>query len=270
MRIFEIKNEFLKSKTVGWLLYFDAGKRFYIELPEKSDPWETPILLSSFLKKGWHSIDSEWSEMWVRERIIPPDRQNLGQILRDNHMKAYDEFRMLLLTQGRCSQDDCYLSETAIDKIPEWLARRFSRKVKDVIPQSDHHMLVFFMNGETKQCALNEILSKDIAFSPVLENNALYLSVSIQPGGYGICWGRDLNVPDSKLYAVGKKVPLSYEDFIYFAKHKIVNTPETMERLGCTRQNVNDLVKRNRLNPIKVTGKNKMFLIHDVMELQER
>lgn len=55
------------------------------------------------------TIDKDWSLRWVRERVIPPDRQNIGQILRENHMEFYDEFPLLVSNQGRSCQDECYL-----------------------------------------------------------------------------------------------------------------------------------------------------------------
>jgi len=38
-------------------------------------------------------MDSFWGGKFVAQRIIPPDRQNLGSILKENGLKAYDEPR---------------------------------------------------------------------------------------------------------------------------------------------------------------------------------
>ena len=85
MRIFAIKDESLSSQTVlGYLIYYENAKAFYIELPEDADPWETPLLLSTFVKRGERSVNSYWSRLWVEQRIIPPDRQNLGLVLKEN------------------------------------------------------------------------------------------------------------------------------------------------------------------------------------------
>ena len=46
---------------------------------------------------------------WVNDRIIPKDRQNIAQILRENHLKVYREIDMLELCMGRCTLDDIYL-----------------------------------------------------------------------------------------------------------------------------------------------------------------
>ena len=75
-------------------------KQFYIELPENADAWETPLLLDSFVKRGETTVNSYWSKIWVQQRIVPIDRQNIGEILRDNHLKEYDEYELLMLAMG--------------------------------------------------------------------------------------------------------------------------------------------------------------------------
>ena len=101
MRIFAVKDDDLSGKIVAYLLYYEMPKSFYIELPEDADEWETPLLLASFAKKGEHTINSYWSKEWVRQRIIPQDRQNIGQVLKENGLECYDEFDLLMLTMGR-------------------------------------------------------------------------------------------------------------------------------------------------------------------------
>ena len=59
MKIFAIRDEYAAEQVdLAYLLYYELEKRFYIELPENADPWETPLLLSSFVKQGETSINS--------------------------------------------------------------------------------------------------------------------------------------------------------------------------------------------------------------------
>ncbi|MBR2823489.1 MAG: hypothetical protein IKE24_07385 [Clostridia bacterium] len=44
--------------------------------------------------------------MWVQQLIVPQDRQNIGQVLKENGLGVYDEFQLLMLTMGRCAQED--------------------------------------------------------------------------------------------------------------------------------------------------------------------
>ena len=67
MKIFAIRDESAADQIdLAYLLYYEMEKRFSIELPENADPWETPLLLSSFVKNGETSINSYWSKMWVQ------------------------------------------------------------------------------------------------------------------------------------------------------------------------------------------------------------
>ena len=47
-----------------------------------------------------------------------------------------------------------------------------------------------------------------------------------------------------------------------FVKTKILNTSEVIEKLDCSRQNVNDLIKREKLTPIKST----LFINSDILK----
>ena len=120
MKIFAVRDEDnTTNKAVAYLFCYEKEKRFYIELPEEADPWETPLILSSFLKKGQKTINAYWSRIWVQQRIVPSDRQNLGMILRDNGLDFYDEYKLLTMTNGRCSQDSYYLEPISEKDLPK-------------------------------------------------------------------------------------------------------------------------------------------------------
>ena len=62
MKIFAIRDESAQEqKDLAYLLYYEQEKRFYIELPENADAWETPLLLDSFVKRGETTVNSYWS-----------------------------------------------------------------------------------------------------------------------------------------------------------------------------------------------------------------
>ena len=257
MKLFAIKDETDSSgKTLAWLIYYEAEKRFYIELPDDADPWETPMLLSSVLKRGERTVNAYWSKLWVQQRIVPLDRQNLGQILRDNTLDTYDEYELLMLANGRCAQDDYYLVPMTESELPDSLATRFLKRVEDVVPLADKHLLVFFRDGAVKKCDVPPLA----ALLPIRNSDSLFCTVAVQAGGYGVCWGENLNLSDGSLYDSGKDVPLSLDDFRSFVENRIVNTAEAAELLDCSRQNIDDLVRRGKLHPVKTLPKNKLFL----------
>lgn len=70
MKIFTIRDETDNSqKDLAYLLYYETEKRFYIELPEDADPWETPLLLSTFAQKGEHTINSYCGDPLVAGKL---------------------------------------------------------------------------------------------------------------------------------------------------------------------------------------------------------
>lgn len=106
---FAIKNKSCGGKTVGYLYYDETEKLYRIEIPDDVKSSEAPMILSDFIRKGKREIDSQWSLRWVQERVTPPERQNIGQILKNNGMKFYSEFPLLLKNRGLSCQDDCYI-----------------------------------------------------------------------------------------------------------------------------------------------------------------
>ena len=111
MRRFAIKNRVYNDKTIAYLNYDEENHEYEIEIPENVSSKEAPMIIADFIDKNQRKIDKEWSLRWVKQRVIPPERQNIGQILRENGMKYYDEFPLLIMNQGRSCQDECYLAE---------------------------------------------------------------------------------------------------------------------------------------------------------------
>lgn len=95
-----------RNKIVGILNYDERAKKYTIEIPENVTPKEAPFMMSLFLKKGIRTMNSDWSMRWVQSRIIPSSRQNIGEILRVNGMRSYDEHKLLLKNEGRSCQDE--------------------------------------------------------------------------------------------------------------------------------------------------------------------
>ncbi len=65
MKIFAIKSDD-RADMLAYLIYYEKDKRFFIELPDNADPWETPIILSSFTERKVTTLNSYWSKKWVQ------------------------------------------------------------------------------------------------------------------------------------------------------------------------------------------------------------
>lgn len=266
MKIFAIRSDSMrKAKNIAFLIYYEKEKTFYIELPEDADEWETPLILSSYLKKGEKTINSYHSKMWVQQRIVPSDRQNLGQILKENSLENYDEFDLLTLSKGRCAQDDYYLYPLTEDKLPTDFAIRFSKRIEDVIPLKNNYILVFFKNGEIKKCDVNPFIEKANC-TTILSKYEQFSSLEILVGGYGVAWGTILSISNEKLYDIGETINLNLDDFKCFVQNRVISVSEACNILDCSRQNVNDLIKRGKLTPIESKSNNILLMKNEVIE----
>ena len=265
MKIFAIKDE--TKQSLAYLIYYEKDKRFFIELPDSADPCKTPILLSSLAERNVTTVDPYWSKIWVQQRIVPTDRQNLGAILRDNGLESYDEFALLKLANGRCAQDDYYIEPVRESELPAELTERFGRKIDDILPLGSGEYLIFFRCGKIKRINIgmfaekNERLAALLRAMPEQADKAQVLT-----GGYGLVWNNDITVMYPDIYASGADVPLKTTELILFAQQNVVNAAEAGEMLNCSRQYINELVKTKKLTPIKSSGKNTMFLKSDILK----
>ena len=267
MKIFAIRDESSTEPVdLAFLLYYETEKRFYIELPENADPWETPLLLSTFLKRGETSVNSYWSKLWVQQRIVPTDRQNLGQVLKDNGLQEYDEFDLLMLSMGRCAQDDYYLVPVEEEQLPAQIQKRFQMLIEDVVPLNNFTLLVFFRDGSVKKCNIGKRYKDAPAYQVLFRNEEYFYAVNLQPGGHGVEWDINLSIGAATLYHTGTKVPLSASDFRCFVTHRVVNVAEAAEILGCSRQNIDYQTKTGKLHPVKSSGKNTLYLKSEILK----
>lgn len=265
MKLFAIKSDSTGEKVLGYLLYYEKVNQFYIELPDEADEWETPLLLSSFVKRGQRTMNSYWSRAWVQQRIIPPDRQNIGSILKANGLKTYDVFALLTLAEGRCAQDDCYIEPMEEGELPQEILDRFSIRVEEAVPLDDGQMLIFFRNGAARKCDIRKLCS-DRRFAPILQNARLFSAVQVQTDGYGVTWGENLDVGADQLYREGVAIPLSIHDFQSYAAYCITDTAGACKLLNCSRQNISDLVKRGKLHPLHSSAAGNLFLLSELRQ----
>ena len=85
------------------------------------------------------------------------------------------------------------------------------------------------------------------------------------PGGHEVRWGESLEVLCEELAQMGEDVAFSPADLGPATEQLICDTGEAASLLGCTRQNVSDLMRRGKLTPMKATGRTMLFLRSDVL-----
>jgi len=261
MRLYEIKDD-ENVRSVGTLIYYEKAGAFIIELQEYLDEWTAPLLFTKYVKDGIYTIPRDISFLWVRERIVPESRQNIGSILSRHRLKAYDEMKFLEISNGRCSQDSMYIKR--IGEMPAYVSERVSKNLTDCIPLDDHILLCFFAEGTVKKVSLGKLTSvKDI--DKLLRNEDLYLSCTIGPGGYSATFNDSIDIPASLLYTAAESIPFCASDFITFAQRGLTDTTESCGILECSRQNLDYMLSRNQLRPVKNDVKGNLYLKGDVI-----
>jgi hypothetical protein len=68
------------------------------------------LSLEGFVNRQIYNLSHENVLRWIRGRICPPGRHNIREILKDNGLKEYDEFGLLMLTMAKCDKDDLFLT----------------------------------------------------------------------------------------------------------------------------------------------------------------
>lgn len=262
MKIFAIRNN--EKKDIAYLLYYENNKKFYIEINDNLDIWDVPPFFDSFIKKDIKTVNSYLSELWVKERIVPSNRQNIGQILKNNKLSEYDEYKLLIKNKGRCVQDSLYLE--LIKELPNSISKRNEYRLSDILCLDNNNLLVFFRNDKTKKINLNKLLKNDIRFKKILENKELFNKTEMDTNGYGISFSDELFIDYSTLYDKGKEIDISLNDFKSFVKQRVVDTKEASNLLNCSKQNIDDLINRDKLEVIKESDKYKLFLKGNILK----
>ncbi|MBQ7920795.1 MAG: hypothetical protein IJ324_12750 [Lachnospiraceae bacterium] len=101
-------------------------------------------------------------------------------------------------------------------------------------------------------------------YKHILADDKLFREMKMQTDGYGITWEEQLSISCYDLFEIGTLLPLSASDFHDYIIYRTVGTTETCDILECTRQNVDDLIRRDKLSPIRSYAKSRLFLRSDV------
>jgi len=262
MKIYEIYDEDI-ALSLGVLLYYDNSKKFTVELRDYLDEWTAPLLFVSYVKRGIYTIPSDVAFMWVSERIIPSGRQNIGDILSNHKFKEYDEFKFLIASSGRCSQDFIILKK--MNKLPDFVLERQNKYLCEVVALENRNLLCFFNDGRCRKCALSDFANEK-GIDKVMQNDELFNSVKISAGGTSILFNDSIEIYSGKLYNEGVEIALSLDDFKTFIKKNVYDTSMSTEELECSRQNLAYKVGQGQLIPIKENVNGNLYLKADIQK----
>jgi hypothetical protein len=251
------------------LLYYEKSESFIIELNEELDEWEAPLLFQRLVREKKYTVPRDVSLMWVKERVIPSGRQNIGSILRNHKLKDYSEMALLRLSRGRCSQDNCYIEEIELERIPDDIRERMKKNLWECFPTEDNQLVCLFRDDVVKKVELLQLIKQYKELSHVLNDRKLLDSVKIGVGGYSVVFNDSIEIHVSDLRAMGQTLPLKSGDFCHFVSRNVLDTTQTCDMLQCSRQNVSYLVKEKKITPIIYGTKENLYLKGEVEKVMD-
>lgn len=257
MKIYEMIDD-ESEISIGVLLYYENSREFIIELKEELDEWTAPLLFSGYVKKNIYTIPRSASHMWVSERVVPIDRQNIGSILATHKLSSYDEMKLLEIAHGRCSQDCVYIRKT--DKLPVFASERVKHNVTECIVSADRYLILFFRDDSVKKTDLSHLPEDTEGIGKILANDQLLMSGKVGVGGYSVVFNDSIDIPAWLLYEKGVDLPVNPEDFYNFVCQNVLDTTQCCDMLECSRQNISYMVKKGQLNPIREDVKGNLYL----------
>ena len=125
MKSYRLLYDQMLKVALGVLVYDHSNKEFRIFIRMDRRLRLYPLPFCDYISKwGMYALDAKESLMWVRERIIPPNRANIGAILHELGLREYDEWVMLDSNNGLSCQDHIIMRKLN-DKQLRWYAGRF-------------------------------------------------------------------------------------------------------------------------------------------------
>lgn len=244
MKVFEIRDI---NNIYGYLFSNDDYSDYYIEI---NDEVKQDIFFQMFLDNNECIINNDWTKKWIEERVIPNNRQNINDILKNSKIEKYNELELFIKVKGRSSMDNSYLKEIKIDDITSNIKERRKRRIREYI-YDNNTLIVFFMDNKT---ILYKIDDQDLL---KYMNNGSFLSIF----GCEIVFTRKIRLSYDFLYKNGKVIDISYDTIIKYLAENLCTQREVILDLGYSRQYLHILSKNDILKPIK----KDVYLKNDVI-----
>ena len=90
-------------------------------------------------------------------------------------------------------------------------------KIKSVTALEDHILSVQFSEGIAKRYDVKPLFDKYPMFFPLKEDTALFSSVEVDVGGYGIIWNDDIDIACDELFYNGETIQTPFDGLIAFS-----------------------------------------------------
>lgn len=86
---------------VGNLYYTRESDTYELEITAPTPYMELPAIIKLLLMKGVRYDNGKIARRFVETRVVPPERQNIGMILRSAGLTTYDPIEIMKQTNGQ-------------------------------------------------------------------------------------------------------------------------------------------------------------------------
>ena len=73
-------------------------------------------------------------------------------------MKSYDEMRLLELSDGRCSQDNCYIKKVEYEDVPLAIRKRSEDNVRECFTSGESDVICLFGDDTVRRIDLTKLV----------------------------------------------------------------------------------------------------------------
>lgn len=97
------------AKKIGTFCIF--GDELQLRLDDELDRNDVPMMFWPEYQRGIRVFGDNDCREFIDERMIPPGRQNIGEILKRMGLNEYNQLAMFLYFNGRAVQDNFSIKE---------------------------------------------------------------------------------------------------------------------------------------------------------------
>ena len=168
-----------------------------------------------------------------------------------------------------------YMSNNNTDRNATWRVGVYCRLSKDdeltgesASISNQRDILVNYCQSQgwqvVKKIALHEMKRVE-DLDKVIRNEKVYQSGKVGTGGYYVTFNDSIDIPAAALYEEGCRIPLKIDDFKTFVEKNILDTTQSCNLLGCSRQNLAYLVNQKCLTSVKEEVRGNLYMKGDVL-----
>lgn len=113
IRVFNIRDMNNKNKYMGTLRYNTDTKTFSIEVADSYKGCNPDFYMQKCKEMGWKQMPQWMVDMWIKQRLCPPNRTGIEDILEMAGLTEYDEMGLFDFNHGICCMDPYYFEEVS-------------------------------------------------------------------------------------------------------------------------------------------------------------